>query len=66
VAIKQEKNYPEEGKIGVDEIFVAKASSSLIYEMEKDYKDDDIYIKKAIDNKGNVYRFGNGTTLAES
>ena len=67
LAIKEEKNYPEVGiKIGVDKILTAKASSSLIYEVEKEYKDDDIYIIKAIDDKGNVYRFGNGTILSES
>ncbi|TWD93202.1 uncharacterized protein DUF4179 [Neobacillus bataviensis] len=67
LAIKQEKNYPEVGvKIGVNQILTAKASSSLIYEVEKEYKNDGIYIIKAIDDKGNVYRFGNGTILSES
>lgn len=67
LAINKGNSYTEYGiRIGVDEILTAKASSSLIYELEKEYKDDDIYIKKAVDDKGNVYRFGNGTSLSES
>ncbi|MGE6376397.1 DUF4179 domain-containing protein [Peribacillus muralis] len=66
LAINKGKNYPEYGiKLVVNDILRAKASSSLIYEVEKEYKEDDIYINKAIDDKGNVYHFGNGTTIAE-
>lgn len=67
LAIHQEFNYPDDGiKINMDEILDAKASSSIIYQMVKKYKDDDLYIKKAVDDQGNVYRFGNGTALSES
>jgi hypothetical protein len=67
LVIDQEQGYPEdEVKIRIKEIITAKASSSLIYETVEKYKDDEIYIQKAIDNKGNVYRFGNPTFLEES
>lgn len=67
LTIMQEKEYPENDiKIQIKEIHTAKASSSLIYESIGKYKDDDIYIQKAIDNKGKVYRFGNKTSLEES
>ncbi|RBP89152.1 uncharacterized protein DUF4179 [Cytobacillus firmus] len=67
LAINQEQEYPEdEVKIRIKEILTAKASSSLIYETVQKYKGDDIYISKAVDNKGNVYRFGNSTFLEES
>lgn len=67
LAIMQEQEYPENDiKIQIKEIQTAKASSSLIYETIEKYKDDDIYILKAIDNKGKVYRFGNKTSLEES
>ncbi|WP_158587645.1 DUF4179 domain-containing protein [Neobacillus notoginsengisoli] len=77
IPIKQEKNrtlvinheqeYPDdEVKIRIKEIVTAKASSSLIYETVQKYENDDIHIFKAIDEKGKVYRFGNGTTLEES
>ncbi|MGE6720686.1 DUF4179 domain-containing protein [Peribacillus frigoritolerans] len=66
LAINQEQGYPEdEVKIRIKEILTAKASSSLIYETVEKYKGDDIYIK-AVDNKGKVYRFGDGTLLDES
>ncbi|MDF9759473.1 hypothetical protein OKW24_001246 [Peribacillus simplex] len=65
--INQEQGYPEdEVKIRIKEILNAKASSSLIYETVEKYKGDDIYILKAVDNKGKVYRFGDGTLLDES
>lgn len=67
LAINQEQGYPEdEVKIRIKEILTARASSSLIYETVEKYKDDEIYILKAIDNKGKVYRFGNGTSLEEA
>jgi hypothetical protein len=67
LAINKGKDYPKDGiKFNVNKILTAKASSSLIYELVKEYKGDDIYINKAIDDKGNVYRFGNGTSLSES
>lgn len=67
LAINQEQMYPEEDvKIRIKEILNAKASSSLIYETVQKYKSDDIHIFKAIDEKGKVYGFGNGTTLEES
>lgn len=66
LSINQEQGYPEdEVKIRIKEILTAKASSSLIYETVEKYKGDDIYIK-AVDNKGKVYRFGDGTLLDES
>ena len=67
LAIMQEQGYPEDNvKIWIKEIHTAKASSSLIYETVEKYKGDDIYLLKAIDNKGKVYRFGNRTSLEES
>lgn len=67
LAINQEQGYPEDGvKISIKEILTAKASSSLIYETVEKYKGDDIYIEKAVDNKGKVYRFENPTYLEES
>ncbi|WP_181884517.1 DUF4179 domain-containing protein [Neobacillus piezotolerans] len=67
LVINQEQGYPEEaGKIRIKEILTAKASSSLIYETVEKYKDDDIYIEKAIDNRGKVYRFENPTFLEGS
>jgi hypothetical protein len=67
LVINQEQGYPEdEVKIRVKEILTAKASSSLIYETVEKYKDDDIYIQKAVDNRGKVYRFENPTFLEES
>ncbi|WP_053361473.1 DUF4179 domain-containing protein [Bacillus sp. FJAT-27251] len=67
LAINTEEAYPEDGvKIRIKEILTAKASSSLIYETVEKYKSDDIYIQKAVDNKGNVYRFENPTYLEES
>ncbi|WP_409273362.1 DUF4179 domain-containing protein [Neobacillus sp. SCS-31] len=67
LVINQEQGYPEDGvKIHIKEILTAKASSSLIYETVEKYKDDDIFIEKAIDNRGKVYRFENPTFLEES
>ncbi len=67
VAIDQGQEYPEEGSsIRIKEILTAKESSSLVYETTQQYKYDDIRISKAVDEKGNVYRFGNQTNLAES
>jgi hypothetical protein len=67
LAINQEQGYPEdEVKISIKEIHTAKASSSLIYETVEKYKGDDIYLEKAVDNKGKVYRFENPTYLEES
>ncbi|SFC90767.1 protein of unknown function [Bacillus sp. OV322] len=67
LAINQEQEYPEENiKIRIKEILSAKASSSLIYETVQKYKSDDIHIYKAIDEKGKVYRFGNGTTIEQT
>ncbi|CAN7688696.1 DUF4179 domain-containing protein [Peribacillus frigoritolerans] len=67
LAINQEQGYPEdEVKIRIKEILTARASSSLIYETVEKYKDDEVYILKAIDNKGKVYRFGNGTSQEEA
>ena len=65
--IDQEQGYPDDDfKIRIKEVLTARASSSLIYETVEKYKDDEIYILKAIDNKGKVYRFGNGTSLEEA
>ncbi|WP_419882891.1 DUF4179 domain-containing protein [Peribacillus sp. B-H-3] len=65
--INQEQEYPEdEVKVRIKEILSAKASSTLIYETVQKYKRDDIRITKAIDEKGKVYRFGNGTSIKES
>ncbi|MFJ7747525.1 DUF4179 domain-containing protein [Peribacillus sp. NPDC097295] len=67
LAILQEQEYLADGvKIRIKEILTAQASSSLIYDTVEKYKGDDIYILKAIDNKGKVYRFGNRTLLEES
>ncbi|MBK5442229.1 MULTISPECIES: DUF4179 domain-containing protein [unclassified Peribacillus] len=66
-AINQEQGYPDdEVKIRIKEILTAKASSSLVYETVEKYKGDDIIILKAVDDKGNVYRFGNQTVLEDS
>ncbi|USK92873.1 DUF4179 domain-containing protein [Rossellomorea marisflavi] len=48
------------------EILTGKASSSLVYETVQKYKDDDVRIKKARDEDGKVYGFGNPTVLSES
>lgn len=67
LVIDQEQGYPDDDfKIRIKEVLTAKASSSLIYETVEKYKEDEIYILKAIDNKGKVYRFGNGTSLEEA
>ncbi|WP_148359556.1 DUF4179 domain-containing protein [Peribacillus simplex] len=67
LAINQEQGYPDDDvKFRIKEILTAKASSSLVYETVEKYKGDDIIIRKAVDNKGKVYRFGNGTSLEES
>lgn len=67
LALNHEKGYPDdEVKIRIKEIFTAKASSSLVYETVEKYKGDDIIISKAVDDKGNVYRFGNQTDLEDS
>lgn len=60
------KNYPKYNlKINTNKILTGKATSSLIYQTEKIYKNDDIYIMKAVDNNQNIYHFENGTTLFE-
>lgn len=67
LVIDQEQGYPDdEVKIRIKEILTAKASSSLVYETVEKYKRDDIIILKAVDDKGNVYRFGNETVLEDS
>ncbi|ULM96523.1 DUF4179 domain-containing protein [Peribacillus frigoritolerans] len=67
LVIDQEQGYPDdEVKIRIKEILTARASSSLIYETVEKYKRDDIIILKAVDDKGNVYRFGNQTVLEDS
>ena len=67
LALNHEKGYPDdEVKIRIKEILTAKASSSLVYETVEKYKGDDIIISKAVDDKGNVYRFGNQTDLEDS
>ncbi|WP_330501718.1 DUF4179 domain-containing protein [Peribacillus frigoritolerans] len=67
LVIDQEQGYPDdEVKIRIKEILTAKASSSLVYETVEKYKRDDIIILKAVDDKGNVYRFGNQTVLEDS
>jgi hypothetical protein len=66
LVINKEQGYPEdEIKIRIKEILTAKASSSLTYETVEKYNGDDIYIQKAVDNKGKVYRFENPTFLEE-
>ncbi|UZJ78619.1 DUF4179 domain-containing protein [Fictibacillus sp. KU28468] len=67
LAINQMMEYPgDDVKIRLKEVLTAKASSSLIYETLQKYKNDEIRITKAIDEKGKVYRFGNGTVTEES
>lgn len=67
LALNHEHSYTEDGvKIRIQDILIAKASSSLVYETVKKYKDDDFIISKAIDDEGNVYRFGNRTFLQDS
>ncbi|MFJ7995279.1 DUF4179 domain-containing protein [Peribacillus frigoritolerans] len=67
LVIDQEQGYPDDDfKIRIKEVLTARASSSLIYETVEKYKEDEIYILKAIDNKGKVYRFGNGISLEEA
>lgn len=67
LVINQEQGYPDdEVKIRIKEIQTAKVSSSLVYETVEKYKNDDIMISKAVDDNGNVYRFGNRTYLDES
>lgn len=67
LALNHEQGYPEDGvKIRIKEILTAKASSSLVYETVEKYKGDNFIILKAVDDKGNVYRFGNQTVLQDS
>ncbi|MDN4525112.1 DUF4179 domain-containing protein [Fictibacillus fluitans] len=67
LAINQEYAYQgEDVKVRIKKILNSKASSSLIYETVQKYKDDEIHLTKANDEKGKVYRFGNGTTIEES
>ncbi|MBM7604850.1 hypothetical protein JOC75_002854 [Metabacillus crassostreae] len=67
ISIMKEKEYPEDDvQIRIKEIDNAKASSALIYETIQKYKNDDIYIQKAVDDQGKVYRLGNGTSLEET
>lgn len=67
LTLNHEEAYPEdEVKVRINEILTAKASSSLVYETLQKYKGDDIRISKVVDDKGNVYRFGNPTVLEES
>jgi hypothetical protein len=67
LALNHENGYPDdEVKIRIKEIYTAKASSSLVYETVEKYKGDNIIISKAVDDKGNVYRFGNQTVLEDS
>jgi Domain of unknown function (DUF4179) len=67
VAIDQAHEYPDKGNtIRIKEILTAKESSSLVYETTQIYKFDNIRISKAVDEKGNVYRFGNQTILEEA
>lgn len=67
LSLNHEQGYPEDGvKIRIKEILTAKASSSLVYETVEKYKGDDFIISKAVDDKGNVYRFGNQTVLEDS
>ena len=67
LALNHEQGYPEDGvKIRIKEILTAKVSSSLVYETVEKYKGDDFIISKAVDDKGNVYRFGNQTVLQDS
>jgi hypothetical protein len=67
VAIDQGQEYPDKGgSIRIKEILTAKESSSLVYETSQKYRGDDLRISKAVDNKGNVYRFGNQTILEDS
>ncbi|WP_445492697.1 DUF4179 domain-containing protein [Niallia sp. 03133] len=67
MSFKQTKSYPDEKmQIGIKEIIIAKASSSLIMERETEYKNDHIRLQKAVDDKGNIYYFGNDTILSES
>lgn len=67
LTINQEQGYlDDEVKIRIKEILTAKVSSSLVYETVEKYKNDDIIISKAVDDKGNVYRFENPTYLEES
>ncbi|OIU71672.1 DUF4179 domain-containing protein [Rossellomorea aquimaris] len=67
VAIDQAHEYPDKGNIiRIKEILTAKESSSLVYETTQKYKFDNIRISKAVDEKGNEYRFGNQTILEES
>ncbi|WP_273129389.1 DUF4179 domain-containing protein [Metabacillus sp. HB246100] len=59
IVLNQEEGYlDDEVKISLKEIHTAKASSTLVYETVQKYKGDDISFSKAVDDKGNVYRFG--------
>lgn len=66
LVINQEQEYLEdEVKIRINEILTAKASSSLVYEIVRKYKGDEIYLD-VVDNKGKKYKFGDQTYLEES
>lgn len=57
----------EEIQINIREIKLAKASSTLAFETISNYKGDQIDIKKAKDEKGNVlFHYANNTRLSQS
>lgn len=67
LAMNHKQGYPkDEVKIHIKDIVTAKASSSLVYETVGKYKGDEFFISKAVDDKGNIYRFGNQTVLQDS
>jgi hypothetical protein len=68
LTINHSESYPNEGiQININEIKQAKASSTLLYETVYNFKGDEIYIKKAKDEKGNVlFNNPNDTVLSQS
>ncbi|MDQ0270632.1 DUF4179 domain-containing protein [Cytobacillus purgationiresistens] len=68
IALDHTESYPDERvQISLNEMKIAKASSTLSFQTVSDYKGDQIDFKKAVDEKGNIlFNYANNTTLAQS
>lgn len=67
IRINQSESYQNEGiQINIDEIKLAKASSTLIFETVSNYKGDNIDIEKATDEEGNLlFQYANNTIVSQ-
>jgi hypothetical protein len=68
LVINHSKTYQNEGiQINVNEVNLAQASSTIVFEIVSNYKDDQIDFYKAIDDKGNeLFNYENNTKLSYS